>query len=106
VDSANNLFFEVGNGNFDATNGVGLNMGTASETFRLRDGLAVADYFTPYNQASLPLRSDLGSGGPVLLPDVVQHHHQHLILALAKREKFTSLTATTWAIFMLPTTAR
>ncbi|MDB6064397.1 MAG: hypothetical protein JWR26_605 [Pedosphaera sp.] len=86
VDSANNLFFEVANGNFDATNGVGTEYGDSFVKLSTTNGLAVADYFTPYNQAALSAAdSDLGSGGPVLLPDVAgSTNHPHLILGAGK----------------------
>jgi len=72
VDSNTNLYFEIGNGTFTATNGSG---GTDYGDSILRlsttnNGLSVADYFTPYNQATLALNdTDLGSSGLILLPD-------------------------------------
>ncbi len=70
VDTGTNLFFEVGNGSFSANTNGGdyadsfMKLSTASNRF------TVTDYFTPYNQASLAASdSDLGSGGPLLLPD-------------------------------------
>ena len=70
ADTNGNIFVEVGNGTFDVPGG-GEDFG---DTFlRLSTGsggLAVADYFTPYNQASLDnVDYDLGAGGPMLLPD-------------------------------------
>ena len=78
ADAAGNIYFETGNGDFDAntagsdfgdsfvklsTSGVSTNPDTLST-------LPVADYFTPYNQASLNSADlDLGSGAPLLLPD-------------------------------------
>jgi hypothetical protein len=86
VDAATNLYFEVANGNFDVTNGVGTEYGDSFVKLSTSNGLAVADYFTPYNQASLSSAdSDLGSGGPVLLPDAVgSTNHPHLILGAGK----------------------
>ena len=50
------------------------------------NGLVVADYFTPYNQASLQgFDLDLGSRGPVLLPDAAGSvAHPHLIVGPGK----------------------
>jgi uncharacterized repeat protein (TIGR03806 family) len=85
VDANTNLYFETGNGSFSAnTNG-----GDYSDSFvRLSttNGLAVADYFTPYNQSTLASDdADLGSGGPVLLPDSVgSAAHPHLIVGAGK----------------------
>lgn len=86
VDAATNLYFEVANGNFDLTNGVGTEYGDSFMKLSTTNGLAVADYFTPYNQASLSSAdSDLGSGGPVLLPDSVgSASHPHLLLGAGK----------------------
>ena len=71
VDENTNLYFEVGNGIFNATNNAGKT--EYSDSFlklSTTNGLAVADYFTPYDQATLALNdTDLGSGGMILLPD-------------------------------------
>ncbi len=89
VDANTNLYFETANGSFSAnTNG-----GDYSDSFvRLSttsNRLAVADYFTPYNQGGLQAAdADLGSGGPMLLPDSVGRvDHPHLIVGAGKEGK-------------------
>jgi autotransporter-associated beta strand protein len=88
VDTNNNLFFETGNGSFSAnTNG-----GDYADTFlklSTTNGLVIADYFTPYNQASLAAAdTDLGSCGPLLLPDAAgSAAHPHLLAGLGKSGK-------------------
>ncbi len=88
VDANNNLYFETANGSFSAnTNG-----GDYSDSFvklSTTNGLAVADYFTPYNQLSLAnADEDLGSGGPMLLPDSAgSAAHPHLIVGAGKEGK-------------------
>ncbi len=85
VDSSNNLYFETGNGSFDAnTNG-----GDYADTFiklSTTNGFAVADYFTPYNQLSLANGDlDLGACGPILLPDSLGNGtHPHLLAGTGK----------------------
>jgi hypothetical protein len=71
VDTNTNLFFEVGNGSFNALNNTGgTEYGDSFIKLSTTNGLAVADYFTPYNQATLAANdTDLGSGGLVMLPD-------------------------------------
>src|SRR6185312_5112075 len=49
-----------------------------------RSGLALRDYFTPFNQARLNSSDvDLGSGGPLVLPDQ-PGAHRHLIVVAGK----------------------
>jgi len=86
VDASTNLYFETANGSFSQnTNG-----GDYADSFiRLSTTagkLSVADYFTPYNQAALQTADeDLGSGGPLLLPDSVgSASHPHLIIGAGK----------------------
>ncbi|MGA3285246.1 MAG: Calx-beta domain-containing protein [Verrucomicrobiota bacterium] len=71
VDASNNLFFEVGNGIFNVTNGSsGTEYGDSFMKLTTTNGLAVVDYFTPWNQLALQAADqDLGSGGLLLLPD-------------------------------------
>jgi hypothetical protein len=71
VDDNTNLFFEVGNGSFNATNNTGgTEYGDCFIRLSTTNGLAVADYFTPFNQLDLANNdTDLGSGGLSLLPD-------------------------------------
>jgi hypothetical protein len=83
-DSAGNIFIATGNGRFDVANG-GRDYGDS--VLRLQadsKGLTVADYFTPFNQSTLDSNDeDIGSGGPVLLPDQ-PGSHTHLLLAGGK----------------------
>ncbi len=85
VDDANNLYLETGNGSFDAnTNG-----GDYAQSFiklSTTNGLAVSDYFTPFNQFALTQADrDLAASGPILLPDEVgSSNHPHLLIGGSK----------------------
>ncbi len=85
VDSNNNLYFETGNGSFSAhTNGG--DYGDCFVKLSTTNGLTVVDYFAPSNQASMALNDqDLGSGGPILLPDAAgSAAHPHLMVGAGK----------------------
>jgi len=67
ADSEGSVYFATGNGAFDAYPS-GANYGDS--VLRMDPQLAVADYFTPYNEATLEANDlDFGSGGVMLLPD-------------------------------------
>jgi len=67
TDSSGNLYFVTGNGVFDANTG-GLDYGDSLLRINQTTG-AVAQYFTPADQASDAAADlDLGSGGVTLLP--------------------------------------
>jgi hypothetical protein len=73
ADKAGNIFVATGNGRFDAQKG-GRDYG---DTLLKLDGetLKLSDYFAPYNVDDLDANdSDLGSGGPMLLPDQPGDH--------------------------------
>ncbi len=77
ADTAGNIYLLTANGAFDTTlNSSGFpQSGDYGNSFLKLSpaggGLAVADYFTPSNEASESAADeDLGSGGPMLLPDV------------------------------------
>ena len=85
VDADNNLYFEVANGSFDADPSLGNGVDYGDSFMKLSttgNRLAVADYFTPYNQAAMQAAdADFGSGGALLLPDEVgSASHPHLIV--------------------------
>ena len=88
ADAAGNLYFETGNGTFSTnfSNNASNNFGDTILKLSTTNGLAVADYFTPYNQASLESAdTDLGSSGAALLPDSVgSAAHPHLLAAAGK----------------------
>jgi hypothetical protein len=67
ADAAGDVYVLIANGTFDASTG-GKDYG---DTFlKLSPTLHPLDYFTPPNQARLAAKDlDLGSGGPLLLPD-------------------------------------
>ena len=82
ADKAGNVFLATGNGRFDAANG-GRDYGDS--LLKLNgESLKLSDYFTPYNAANLDANdSDLGSGGPMLLPDQ-SGAHPHLAVVEGK----------------------
>jgi hypothetical protein len=70
VDADTNLYLQVGNGPFNVTNSAGTEYGDNILKLSATNGLAVVDYFAPYNQATLEsLDQDMGSGGLLFLPD-------------------------------------
>jgi hypothetical protein len=85
LDANTNLFFMVANGIFNADSG-GREYSDSFIRLSTSGGLSVADYFTPHDQATMAANdTDLGSGGPVLLPDEAgSAAHPHLIVGAGK----------------------
>jgi hypothetical protein len=86
ADSAGNIYVVSANGTFDANTG-GSDM--AESVLKLSTGknaLTAADYFTPYNAATLSDQDlDLGSSGALLLPDGTGSvTHPHLLVSGSK----------------------
>jgi hypothetical protein len=82
ADQAGNIFVATGNGVFDANKG-GRDYG---DTLLRLDGqsLKINDYFAPFNVDALNAGDkDLGSGGPMLLPDQ-SGAHPHLAVVEGK----------------------
>ena len=92
ADSAGNVYLLDGNGTFDTTlNASGFpNMGDFGNAFlkvSTTGGLAVADYFATFDTVSKSnADSDLGSGGTLVLPDMVDAGGQarHLAVGAGK----------------------
>ena len=86
ADTNGNLFVVSANGMFDQRYPT---PDLADSIIRLAPtgGLAIADYFTPYNQADLEdLDLDLGSSGALLLPPEVGSNAHRNLLAVAGKE--------------------
>ena len=85
VDANTNLYLETANGSF-SQNTNGGDYGDSFVKLSTTNQLVVADYFTPSNQAAMQAAdSDLGSGGPMLLPDAVgSTAHPHLLVGGGK----------------------
>jgi len=85
ADSNGNVYLASGNGDFDVTDVPAMELGDTLLKLNLRGNLlAVADYFTPYNQNSLDDGDvDLGSGGLLLLPDQAGTY-PHLLVQAGK----------------------
>ena len=77
ADAAGNIYILDGNGTFDTTlDARGFpsrgNFGNAFLKISSTPGLAIADYFTAFNTVQQSIAdTDLGSGGVVVLPDLV-----------------------------------
>jgi uncharacterized protein (TIGR03437 family) len=85
ADSAGNIYVVAGNGTFSAGSG-GPDLGESYIKLSTNGGLSVADYFAPFNYASLDSGDlDVGSAGVVLLPDSVgTAAHPHLMAGAGK----------------------
>ena len=88
-----NLYAMTGNGDFDTNlNAQGFPTAAAyADSFvkvsTANDTLALTDYFTPYNQQALTnADNDVGSAGPMVLPDSVgSAAHLHLLVGVGKQ---------------------
>ena len=87
ADSAGNIYVLVANGDFDVPDG-GRDFGDTALKLQPAGGtFNVVDWFTPFNQQELDDNDfDLGSGGPVLLPDQPSGP-RHLLLGGSKEGK-------------------
>ena len=85
ADSAGNIYVVTGNGSFDYATG-GPDLGESYIKLSTAAGIAVADYFTPFNYAALnDSDTDTGSAGVALLPDAVASTtHPHLMVGAGK----------------------
>ena len=115
ADSAGNIYLLDGNGTFDTTLNAGGfpslgNFGNAFLKISTTGGLAVADYFATFDTVSKSnADSDLGSGGTLVLPDLVDGAGQtrHLAVGAGKdahiyvvdREMMGKWNASTNAIY-------
>ncbi len=92
ADAAGNMFFIMGNGDFDTTlNASGFpangNCGNCFVKLSTSSGLKLADYFTPHNTvAESNADTDFGSGGGILLVDVTDSggNTRHLSVGAGK----------------------
>lgn len=85
ADKEGNVFVATGNGQFDAAKGSGRDFGDSLLKLNF-DGqnLKLVDYFAPFNVDELDRNDgDLGSGGPMLLPDQ-PGPHPHLVVVGGK----------------------
>jgi hypothetical protein len=92
ADAQGNLYFAVGNGFNGPDPAYDPAHGDYSESvlkLSTTGQLTVADYFTPFDWATLDAQdADLGSGGTMLLPDyVASAAHPHLVLETGKSGK-------------------
>ena len=85
ADASGNIYVVSANGTFDANRG-GSDLGDSVIKLSTTKGLAVADYFAPYNAGTLDNEDlDLGSSGAVLLPDGTGNSaHPHLLVSGSK----------------------
>jgi hypothetical protein len=89
VDGSGNLYLSTGNGTFDGNSGAPPNDDFGDTVMKVgtSSGLALVDWFTPYNQAFLDGQDvDLGSSGVVILPDQTSGP-AHLLVAGGKEGK-------------------
>ncbi len=84
ADTNGDIYVPTGNGTFDASSG-GRDYGDSLLKLALQgSSIVVRDYFTPHDQAQLSdADADVGSSGPLLLPDQPPPH-RHLLLQPTK----------------------
>ena len=84
VDDNGDIYLITGNGTNDLSTG-GTDAGDSFLKLSTKNGLSLSDYFTPFNQSCLEAGDiDLGSGGPLLLPDQTNTPYPHVLIAAGK----------------------
>jgi hypothetical protein len=91
VDANNNVYVATGNGPFDNLNSSGFpahgDYGDSVLKLTVTNGIAVFDYFTPFDQlASSAVDRELGSGGPMVLNIVDSTGHSWPLLYQAGKD--------------------
>ena len=89
ADPAGNIYLMTGNGSFDGQSNFGdsfVKLAPTQGSTPTGIGLQVQDYFSPSDQALLAsIDGDLGSGGPILLPEEAgSPQHPHLVVGAGK----------------------
>lgn len=85
VDSSGYLYFITGNGTFNANVAGGTNYGDSLMKLNTSGGLSVADYFTPFDEATLDANdTDFGSGAATILIDPSAGPNPHLVIGGGK----------------------
>jgi len=84
ADASGNLYLSTGNGTFDANLPGGSDLGqSVVKLSQSGAALTVSDYFTPFDQ-NAAYDNDLGSGGPLALPDQTDAQFPHLLVGAGK----------------------
>lgn len=84
ADAEGNIYVPTGNGTFDAASGGRDHGDSVLKLSPDGSSLSIRDYFTPHDQAQLSnADADVGSSGPLLLPDR-PGPHRHLLLQPTK----------------------
>jgi hypothetical protein len=96
IDASGDVYLSTGNGIFDANSATMPFNDYGDSILRLHPvssitsngvDLAVAGWFTPYNQNSISgADADVGSGGVILLPDQTTGPRQHLLAQIGKAQ--------------------
>ena len=85
ADAQGNVYLTTSNGTFDLDQPGHRDAGNSFVKLSTRNGLALSDYFTPFNQACLDGRDeDLGAGGVLLLPEQPHTAHPRLLVGVGK----------------------
>ena len=85
VDSSGYLYLITGNGTFNANIAGGTNYGDSMLKLSTTNGLSVADYFTPADEATLDANdTDFGSGAATILIDPSGGPNPHLVIGGGK----------------------
>ena len=85
ADASGDIYVISGNGDFNANHAGGRNFGDTFMKLNPSRGLAVSDWFTPFDQMDLAKQDmDFGGGGAVILPDQPRGRFPHLVLTCGK----------------------
>ena len=85
ADAEGNVYLTTSNGTFDLDQPGHRDAGSSFVKLNTHNGLALSDYFTPFNQECLSGRDeDIGAGGVLLLPEQPHTAHPHILVGVGK----------------------